>query len=117
MPWAEAAERVELLANGLLARGVQKGDAFGMLARNTLEWALFDFALGHVGAIEQRSTRTPRPTTCTTSSSTPEAVGVLCEDDEQRAKVEGERSSLPALRRNTYTGLPALEDEGEAYRK
>ena len=49
--WADAAERVELLANGLLARGVRKGDAFGILARTTLEWALFDFALGHVGAI------------------------------------------------------------------
>ena len=49
--WAEAGERVELLANGLLARGVRKGDAFGILARTTLEWALFDFALAHVGAI------------------------------------------------------------------
>jgi len=49
--WAEAAERVELLANGLLSRGVGKGDAFGILARNTLEWALVDFALAHVGAI------------------------------------------------------------------
>ena len=29
--WREAAERVELLANGLLARGVGKGDAFSIL--------------------------------------------------------------------------------------
>ena len=49
--WAEAAERVELLANGLLARGVRKGDAFAILARTSLEWALFDFALAHVGAV------------------------------------------------------------------
>jgi len=49
--WADAAERVELMANGLLARGVRKGDAFGILARNTLEWSLFDFALAHVGAV------------------------------------------------------------------
>src|SRR5678810_1028158 len=49
--WEEAAERVERMANGLLARGVRKGDAFGILARNTLEWSLVDFALAHVGAV------------------------------------------------------------------
>src|SRR5262249_41042875 len=49
--WEEAATRVEALANGLLARGIRKGDAFGILARTTLEWALFDFALAHVGGV------------------------------------------------------------------
>ena len=42
---------VEELANGLLALGVRKGDAFGILGQTSLEWALFDFALAHVGAI------------------------------------------------------------------
>ena len=49
--WGEAAERVENLANGLLARGVQNGDVFATLARTTMEWALFDFALAHVGSV------------------------------------------------------------------
>ena len=49
--WAEAAERVENIANGLLARGVRKGEAFATLARTTLEWALFDFALAQIGAV------------------------------------------------------------------
>ncbi len=47
-----------------------------------------------------------------------EAVGVLCEDEAQRAKVELGRDELPALREVlTYADLPALEDEGRAYRE
>jgi long-chain acyl-CoA synthetase len=49
--WQEARTAVDELANGLLAVGVGKGDAFGILARTTLEWVLFDFALGSIGAI------------------------------------------------------------------
>ena len=88
VPWAEAAERVELLANGLLSRGVRKGDAFGILARNTLEWALFDFALGHVGAIGAAIYANSSPHDVRYVLEHSEAVGVLCEDDEQRGKVE-----------------------------
>ena len=47
--WAEAARAVDELANGLLALGVQKGQAFALLARTSLEWSLFDFALALVG--------------------------------------------------------------------
>ena len=42
---ADAVTAVDELANGLLALGVRKGDAFAILARTSLEWALFDFAL------------------------------------------------------------------------
>ena len=51
LSWAEAAERVEGYANGLLALGVKKGDAFAILGSSRVEWALFDFALGTIGAI------------------------------------------------------------------
>src|ERR687892_386308 len=49
--WQEAAAVVDELAHGLLALGIKKGDAFAILAQTHLEWALFDFALGLVGAI------------------------------------------------------------------
>ena len=82
------AERVELLANGLLSRGVRKGDAFGILARNTLERRCSTSRSATSARSAPRSTRTPRPTTCATLEHS-EAIGVLCEDDEQRGKVEG----------------------------
>jgi long-chain acyl-CoA synthetase len=116
--WAEAGERVERLANGLLARGVRKGDAFGILARNTLEWALFDFALAHVGAVGAAIYANSSPHDVRYVLEHSESVGVLCEDDAQRAKVEDGRSTLPRLREAlTFADLPALEEEGVAYRE
>jgi long-chain acyl-CoA synthetase len=116
--WAEAAERVELLAYGLLARGVRKGDAFGILARNTIDWALFDFALAHVGAIGAAIYANSSPQDVHYVLEHSGAVGVLCEDDEQRAKVERDVSSLPALRHVlTYADLPALEEDGRRHRE
>jgi long-chain acyl-CoA synthetase len=116
--WPEAAERVELIANGLLARGLGKGDAFGILARNTLEWALVDFALAHVGAVGAAiyANSSPRDVQYVLEHS--EAVGVLCEDEAQRAKVEEARPELPRLRHVlSLSDLPALEEEGRAYRE
>jgi len=116
--WDEAAERVDLLANGLLARGVQKGDAFGLLARNTLEWALLDFALAHVGAVGAAIYANSSPRDAQYVLEHSEAVGVVCEDDAQRQKVETGGATLPSLRHVlTFADLPALEDEGRAYRE
>jgi long-chain acyl-CoA synthetase len=115
--WAEAAERVELLANGLLARGVEKGDAFAILARTTLEWALFDFALAHVGAVGAAIYANSSPRDAAYILEHAEAVGVLCEDDAQRAGVDEHRGSLPRLEHVlTFAELPALEAEGRAFR-
>ena len=114
--WHEAAERVEQYANGLLARGISKGDAFALLARTTLEWALFDFALAHIGAVGAAiyANSSPRDVHYVLDHS--ESVGVLCEDEEQRAKVEVGRSDLPRLREVlSYDDLPALAAEGAAY--
>ena len=60
--WDEAGRVVEELANGLLALGVRKGDAFGILAQTTLEWALFDYALARVGAVGAASYANTSPT-------------------------------------------------------
>jgi long-chain acyl-CoA synthetase len=116
--WREAAERVDLLAHGLLARGIGKGDAFAILARTTLEWSLFDFALGRIGAVGAAiypisSTRDVRYVL-----EHSESVGVLCEDDEQLAKVEAVRDTLPALRHVvSFADLAGLEAEGAAHRE
>jgi long-chain acyl-CoA synthetase len=116
--WAEAAERVEALANGLLARGVGKGDAFAILARTTVEWALFDFALAHVGAVGVGIYANSSAKDAQYVLRHSEAVGVLCEDDAQRSKVEEGRDDLPALRHVlTYGDLATLEDEGRAHRE
>src|SRR5688500_4248943 len=115
--WAEAAERVEAIANGLLARGVSKGETYGILARTTLEWSLFDFALGHIGAVGVGIYANSSPRDAQYVLEHSEAIGVLCEDDVQRAKVDEARDSLPALRDVlTFADLETLEAEGRAHR-
>ena len=109
--WAEAAGAVEELANGLLALGLQKGEAFGLLARTSLEWALFDFALALVGAVGAPIYASSSARDVQYLLEHSDAVGVLAEDDAQRAKVDG-----TALRYVlTYADLDALRADGRAF--
>jgi long-chain acyl-CoA synthetase len=85
----EAATAVDELAHGLLALGVRKGDAFAILGSTRLEWALFDFALGLIGAVGAPIYMNSSPKDCAYVLAHSDAVGVLCEDEEQRAKVAG----------------------------
>jgi long-chain acyl-CoA synthetase len=87
--WDEAARTVEELAHGLLALGIRKGDAFAILASTRLEWALFDFALGLIGAVGAPVYMNGSPKDAAYVLRHSEAIGVLCEDEEQRAKVRG----------------------------
>jgi long-chain acyl-CoA synthetase len=114
--WQEADEGVRDYANGLLARGIRKGDTFAILAQNSLEWALLDFALAKIGAVS---------VPIYASSSAPdiayllghsEAVGVACRDAEQVSKVEAEREELPKLEHLlTFRDLEELAVEGRAF--
>jgi long-chain acyl-CoA synthetase len=85
----EAATAVDELAHGLLALGVRKGDAFAILGSTRVEWALFDFALGLIGAVGAPIYMNSSPKDCAYVLAHSDAVGVLCEDEEQRAKVAG----------------------------
>jgi len=86
--WAEAGSTVDELANGLLALGVRKGDAFAILARTSLEWALFDFALALVGAVAAPIYSNSSARDCGYILEHSEAIGVLAEDEEQLAKID-----------------------------
>ena len=85
--WAEAGRTVDELANGLLALGVRKGDAFGILAQTTLEWALFDYALARIGAVGAAVYANSSPKDCRYVLEHSDAIGVLAEDADQRAKI------------------------------
>ena len=87
--WDEAARAVDEIAHGLLALGVRKGDAFAILGSTRLEWALFDFALGLIGAVGAPIYANSSPKDCAYVIEHSEAVGILCEDDAQRGKLNG----------------------------
>jgi long-chain acyl-CoA synthetase len=108
--WHEAGEAVDEIANGLLALGVAKGDSFALLGRTALEWALFDFALALVGAVGAPiySSSSERDVRYMLDHS--RAIGVLVEDDEQRAKVGDTVGHVLS-----YAGLAELRTAGRAY--
>jgi long-chain acyl-CoA synthetase len=116
LSWAEAGERVEDYANGLLSLGVKKGDAFAILGSNRVEWALFDFALGSIGAIGAAIYANSSPKDAGYILDHSESIGVLCEDEVQRAKVEGVRGEIPRLQHVlTFADLGDLAARGRAY--
>jgi long-chain acyl-CoA synthetase len=115
--WHDAAVAVDELANGLLALGVRKGDAFGILAQTNLEWALFDFALGLVGAVGAAIYANSAPKDCEYILDHAEAVGVLVEDEKQLAKLTEYRKRNPRLTHVlTFAELDDLRARGRDYR-
>jgi long-chain acyl-CoA synthetase len=86
--WQEADQAVEELANGLLALGVRKGDAFGILAQTSLEWALFDYALARIGAVGAAVYANSSAKDAQYVLEHSDSIGVLVQDETQRAKVE-----------------------------
>jgi long-chain acyl-CoA synthetase len=87
--WAEAGRLVDELAHGLLALGVRKGDAFAILASTRIEWVLFDFALALVGGVTAPIYMNSSARDVAYVLAHSEAIGVLCENDEQRQKIAG----------------------------
>ena len=51
LAYQELGKRIENLASGLLELGVKPGDRVGIMAQNSPEWAITDFAIQSVGAI------------------------------------------------------------------
>ena len=116
VPLAEAARRVDELANGLLALGVRKGESFGILAGTRVEWCLFDFALALVGGVTAPVYANSSPEDCRYVLTHSDAVGVLVEDEAQLKKVEAVRAELPRLRHVlTFADLEAIAERGRAF--
>jgi long-chain acyl-CoA synthetase len=114
--WGEAADAVDELANGLLALGIAKGDAVGILARTTLEWVLVDWALGSIGAVGVGIYPSLPSKDSAYILDHSDSVVMIVEDEEQRAKIEAERPNLPKLRHVlSFADLDDLRARGREY--
>ncbi|HZT53888.1 MAG TPA: long-chain fatty acid--CoA ligase, partial [Gaiellaceae bacterium] len=115
--WTEAAERIEALARGLLARGVRHGDRVAVLSRTRLEWLLLDWAVLSIGAVIVGLYPTSSAKECEYVLGHCEAVLAFTEDEEQTRKLVSVRSGLPALREVIpFDRLAKLEAEGRLAR-
>jgi len=111
--WDEAAERIEMLARGLLARGVRYGDRIAVLSRTRLEWILLDWAVMSIGAVVVGLYPTSSAKECEYILEHCEAVLAFAEDEEQTRKLVSVRGTLPALREVIpFDRLEKLEAEG-----
>jgi long-chain acyl-CoA synthetase len=116
--WSEAASAVDEIAHGLLALGIAKGDAVGILSATRLEWVLVDFALARIGAITAPIYASSSAADCAYLLELTEAVAVFVEDGEQSAKIEAARESAPRL--THVLRLDRLDDlraRGRAHRE
>jgi long-chain acyl-CoA synthetase len=107
--WSDAARRVDEIAFGLLALGVRKGEAFGIVAATSLEWVLVDFALARIGAVIAPIYASSSRADCVYMLDLVGAVGVFVDDDA--------REVAPPLRHViSFRELEELEARGRAYR-
>jgi long-chain acyl-CoA synthetase len=104
--WEEVAERVDELAAGFLALGINRGDRVAILAHTRIEWTLSDYALLSIGAVVVPIYETSSRDDCAYILADAAVRAVVCENAEQLAKVAG--LDLPALRTTI-----AFEDAGE----
>ena len=113
--WPEAATAVDELAHGLLALGVRKGDALGIIGHTMLEWSLFDFALAHIGAVAAPIYPSSGQREVRHILEDSQAIGVLVEGDEELGLIEESRS-LPQLEHVlTFAGLDELRAKGRKH--
>jgi long-chain acyl-CoA synthetase len=87
--WAEARERVDELAAGFLAHGIEKGDRVAILGRTRLEWTLCDYALLSIGAVVVPIYPTSSRDECAYILADAGAKAVVCEDAEQLERIAG----------------------------
>ncbi|MGW1209435.1 AMP-binding protein [Streptomyces sp. NPDC002499] len=84
--WSEYADRVRVLAQGLTAVGVRRGDTVALMLRNRPEFHLADTAVLHLGAIPFSLYNT----------SSPQQVAHLLTDSQARLVIT-EECFLPVL--------------------
>src|SRR5918996_6478204 len=116
--WAEAGRRVDELAHGLLSLGLRRGDRLAILAQTRVEWALLDFALARIGVavVPIYATSSERDLAYILGHS--EAVGIVAEDEEQRARVERIRAEAPRVKHVlTFADLDDLAARGRVHAK
>lgn len=95
---AELGSRIDALAKGLVAAGVQVGDRVALMSRTRLEWMITDFALWTVGAVSVPLYETSSAAQVRWILEDSGAVAVVVEDAAMMSMLADLRADLPDLR-------------------
>ena len=94
----EFREQVVALAKGLIASGIQPGQAVAIMSRTRFEWALIDFAIWYAGAVSVPIYETSAPSQIEWILSDSDAVALWVENEEHVARFNEIKASAPMVR-------------------
>ena len=96
--YAQLADIVQEIGLGLIDLGVEPGERLCILANTRPEWSYVDMAATAAGAVVVPIYQTNSPEECLWVISDSDARTIVCEDDEQLAKIAEIREQVPNLR-------------------
>ncbi len=96
--YTELAQIVQEIGLGLIDLGVQPGERLCILANTRPEWSYADMGATSAGTVVVPIYQTNSPEECLWVLSDSDASAVVCENDEQLAKIAAIRDQLPSLR-------------------
>jgi len=115
--YAQLDDITEEIALGLIDLGVEPGERLCILANTRPEWSYVDVAATSAGAVVVPIYQTNSPEECLWVISDSDACAIVCENDEQLAKVAAIRDRVPNLRTVIVIDPPAgtpAEQTGES---
>src|ERR1700733_5700156 len=96
--YAELGEIVGEIALGLIDLGIEPGERVCILANTRPEWSYTDLAATSAGLVVVPIYQTNSPEECLWVLSDSDACAIICENDEQLAKIAAIRDQLLNLR-------------------
>jgi long-chain acyl-CoA synthetase len=96
--YTQLADTVQEIALGLIELGLQPGERICILANTRPEWSYADIAATSAGLVVVPIYQTNSPEECLWVISDSDACAIVCEDDEQLAKIAAIREQVPNLR-------------------
>jgi long-chain acyl-CoA synthetase len=97
LTYAETGAAIEEIALGLTGLGIEPGDRVGVLSDTRVEWTLASYGISAAGGVVVPVYPTNSPKECEWVLGNSGARAVVCENDDQRAKIDKVRDNLDAL--------------------
>ncbi|MCX8529400.1 MAG: AMP-dependent synthetase/ligase [Rhodoluna sp.] len=91
--------KVVALAKGLVAAGIQPGQAVAIMSRTRFEWTLIDFAIWYAGGVSVPIYESSAPSQMEWILSDSDAVALFVENDEHLERFEQIKAGSPLVRK------------------
>jgi long-chain acyl-CoA synthetase len=112
--YTELAAIVREVGLGLIDLGIEPGERICILANTRPEWSYADLGATTAGTVVVPIYQTNSPEECHWVLSDSEACAIVCEDEQQLAKIAEIRDRLPNLRTIIVMDAPSGQSNGSA---